>query len=406
METFLDNVDFSILDKRIAHLTKEQIENVMKIYYEGEKVSNILKKYEIKISTSQLYTLFPPKITGKECIHCKSIMVSPWQSKSWSSFMNENETYCIECGHTNSRYCNCVYCEEYRRNEMLAEQEKQKKLLEKKKATLAQVYDKSNWKLKLESDLTLEDKLYLAAILRSSLSENIMYVESLIEKKDLIAPTGEFEIEIIKTLTGREILVPHVLSDIDAFDIEYGEVEDDYHISYRIYKVRYRINIEPHDSDYSAMIKRLIYPDLSTEVGFKEFCYEKWKRIALDECLQYLLYQMNKVGYSFNPGDKTIRVFEQLLEHFSVSQIYGIIYRSVANSTQRYQAREITKIYAQNSVITSCENHGQRAIAQGWKLSHYSRIKDLPETYCSLVLFTSIMKIAELGFLEKPTQKF
>jgi hypothetical protein len=154
------------------------------------------------------------------------------------------------------------------------------------------------------------------------------------------------------------------------------------------------------------MVGRLLYPHINSEEYFKEFCFDMWKKVALHECLEYLLYQMDKVGYSFNPGDKTIRVFDHLLEHFSVSQIYGIIYRSVANSTQRYQAREITKIHAQNSVIASCESYGQRAIAQGWKLTNFSRIRDLPETYISLVLFTSIMKIAELGFSEKPTQNF
>lgn len=164
--------------------------------------------------------------------------------------------------------------------------------------------------------------------------------------------------------------------------------------------------IEPYDLDYDEMIKRLMYPSLDSNENYKEFCFDMWKKVALNECLQYLLYQMDKVGYSFNPGEKTIRVFEHLLEHFSVSQIYGIIYRAVANSTQRYQAGEITRIHAQNSVITSCESHGQRAIAQGWKLSHYSRIRDLPEAYISQVLYTSVMQIAELGFSEKPTINF
>lgn len=68
---------------------------------------------------------------------------------------------------------------------------------------------------------------------------------------------------------------------------------------------------------------------------------------------------------------RTYVFVSELLHYFSVSQIYGIIYYSVANSTQRYQSREITILHAQNSVITSCENYGQRALAQGWQLSHY-----------------------------------
>lgn len=405
MEILVENMDFSNLDKKVEHLSKEQIVDLMERYYGGEKVAKILEEYKIKISVSQLYSLFPPVITSEVCIHCESNMVKPWESKSWSSLINENKKYCSNCGHENSRYCSCNYCEEIKRQKILEEQEKQKKILEQKRSTLDSFYDESNWDLKPERELTLEDRLYLAVILRSSLSENTMYIEALEGNKNLLASTEDFEIELIKTLTGRKILVPHLLSDLNAFDIEY-EDDGNFQITYGIYKVRYRINIQPYDSDYDEMIKRLMYPDFSGEEQFKDFCYEMWKKISLNECLEYLLYQMKKVGYSFNPGDKTIRVFENLLEHFSVAQIYGIIYRAVANSTQRYQAGEMTKIHAQNSVISSCESHGQRALAQGWKLSNYSRIRDLPETYISLVLFTSIMQIAELGFSEKPTPNF
>lgn len=405
MEIKIEEMDFSNLDKRISHLTQEQIVNLMEKYYSGEKVSKILDEYKLKISVSQLYSLFPPVITNEVCIHCESNMVRPWSSKSWSSYVNESKKYCINCDHENTSYCRCNYCEEIKRQKILEEQEKQKKIMEQKRATLASFYDESNWDLKFENELTLEDRLYLAVILRSSLSENTMFIEPLQVNKSLLAPTETFEVELIKTLTGRKILVPHVLSDLNAFEIEYKD-SDDFQITYSIYKVRYRINVQPSDLDYDEMIKRLMYPNFSDEEGFREFCYIMWKKISLNECLEYLLFQMNNVGYSFNPGDKTIRVFENLLDHFSVAQIYGIIYRSIANSTKRYQAGEITKIHAQNSVISSCEIHGQRALAQGWKLSNYSRIRDLPETYISLVLFTSIMQIAELGFSEKPTQNF
>lgn len=54
---------------------------------------------------------------------------------------------------------------------------------------------------------------------------------------------------------------------------------------------------------------------------------------------------------------------------------------------KRYQSGEITLIHGQNSVISYCEGHGQRALAQGRKLSRYSRIKDLPETYQSSFIY-------------------
>ncbi len=83
----MENIDFSNLDKRIAHVKEEQIVELMQKYYEGEKVSKILDEYKIEISVSQLYSLFPPAITDEKCIHCESSMVKSWESKSSPSFI-------------------------------------------------------------------------------------------------------------------------------------------------------------------------------------------------------------------------------------------------------------------------------------------------------------------------------
>lgn len=166
----------------------------------------------------------------------------------------------------------------------------------------------------------------------------------------------------------------------------------------------YEVNIISKDEDYGALIKRLMYPD--PEMFDEDFCYEMWKKVALNESEEYLLYEMKKVGYNFTPREKTYRVLENLLDHFSTGQIYNIIYRAVANSTRRYQAKEITKIHAQNSVITSCELQGERAVVEKWNLVAYGRRRELPQSIISEVLFNSIMQISTLGFSEAPTKDF
>lgn len=78
----------------------------------------------------------------------------------------------------------------------------------------------------------------------------------------------------------------------------------------------------------------------------------------------------------------------------------------MANSARHYQAKEITKIYAQNSVITSCELQGERAVAENWTLKAYSRRINVLQSIISEVLFNSIMQISTLGFSEVPTKDF
>ena len=54
-------------------------------------------------------------------------------------------------------------------------------------------------------------------------------------------------------------------------------------------------------------------------------------------------------------------------------------------------------------VISSCEGQGERAIANNWNLTNYSRVKDLPQSQISKIFFDSILQISYLGFSEKPT---
>src|SRR5699024_2437147 len=197
-----------------------------------------------------------------------------------------------------------------------------------------------------------------------------MYIEPLKDAANILAPTKEFEVELIKTLTGKDLIIPHKISDINSFEIEFKDEErQSASVSHGIYEVCYRINIEPFDLDYDEMIKRLMYP--SPELFSNEFCYEMWNKISFYDSMQYLLYQMNEVGYSFNPGKKTYAVLEQLLESFSVAQVYNIIFRAVANSTTRYQFGKIRKFHAQNSFIASCDLQRHSAIADNWEMNEY-----------------------------------
>ncbi|MBS2773107.1 hypothetical protein PNH38_17420 [Anoxybacillus rupiensis] len=392
MELKIQMLDFSNVDRRIEHLDKEQIVELIKRYYAGESVNKLKEEYNVKINNSNFYTIFPKKILEENCPYCNVPFVQDWESKSSYSFMKKSP-YCPLCEHENHDKCRCKTCKKIR---------EEMKLLEeiRKREAISNTYYEGNYEKVPESNLSLEDKLYLSVLIRGGLEEGFDYIKPIMLFENKIAPTDDFANEIILTLTGRGIIMPHSNSNINAF------VDDDnFPRNYYIYKVNYRINVSPADDDYYGMIQRLMYPSQSEFEKDQTFCFEMWKKISLHECLEYLLYSMNKVGFEFKPGKKTITVFEHLLEHFSVAQIYSIIYRAIANSTKLYQEQKISKKHAANAVITSCESYGERAIAEGWSLTKYRRNYDLPETLISKVFFTSILKIAHLGFEEKPTDK-
>lgn len=402
MRISIESINFNNINKNLKHLSNEQILEVIKKYYSDEKIQDILDEYKISTTPSTLIKTFPTKFVDEKCEKCGCQLVVKFKSKS--SMYEKEKVNCLQCGHDkNKRFCNCRLCKAEHKVMFLEKEEQLKKALQEKIEKVQNALE-SNEVLKiLEDNLTLEDRLYMSALLRCSLSEDMSIINPLGKIDRILAPTEKFVQEIIKTLVARKIIKVSRESSLDAFDIRVDETGAE-GVTYRIYDAKYEINVISEDGDYGALIKRLMYPN--PEIFDEEFCYEMWKKVALKESEEYLLYEMRKVGYNFTPGEKTYRVLENLLDHFSIGQIYNIIYRAVANSTRRYQAKEITKIHAQNSVIASCELQGERAVAENWTLKAYSRRIDVPQSIISEVLFNSIMQISTLGFSEVPTKDF
>lgn len=390
MEIDIEKLDMDELNPKIKHLDKDSIIEMINKYYEGISVTQLKKEYDISITAAQFVNVFPKKITDIKCEYCDTSLVEKWKAKNSYSF-RDIKPYCPICFHENHGKCECGTCESSRKEALIREENRKNYLIKEH-------YSESNHEKELEKDLSLEDKLYLSVLIRGGLDENIGNIMPVSTLDRKLTPTGKFTIELIKTLTGRGLIVPHPNSSIEAF------VDDEtFPKTFYVDKVIYRINITSMDNNYHNMIQRLMYPSQEEFEGDKDFCFKMWKKIALNESIEYLLYSLDKVGFDFSPGEKTKKVFENLLEFYSVSQIYSIIYRAVANSTKLYQEKRMPKKRAANTVITFCESNGERAIAEGWKLAKYRRDYNLPETLISQVFFTSILKIAYIGFEETPT---
>lgn len=383
-----------ILDERIKHLTESEIETLMHRYYEGENVKKLTEEYGISINPSRLFSIFPPIISNdKICPNCGSPIGITRQSKSSHGFTKSYE-YCINCKHNNVVNCACEYCVEERKMHSISKEEQARKLMKDKRELIEQEYNvKKHEKVALEN-LSFLQKVYLGALLRLALSEDMSRISPLNNFQREISPTSNFTKEIMVELIHNRIILVDPQSPIDAFvdspkDSEFPKV-------YYLYNVGYVLNLIS-DNDSYAIMDEMINPKEIDE-KFNEGALLLWKKIALEECLEYLNYQMEKVRFNYNAGDKTISVIRDLLDHFSVSQIYGIIYKSIANATKWYQEANVTKKQAANSVIGNCQRYGERAIIGKWDLTKYSRIAECPQSMVSEFFHNRVIGIGDLGF--------
>jgi hypothetical protein len=382
------------LDERLAHLSQSEINALINRYYANEKAKLLVEEYKINVNPSKLYTIFPPIICeDKVCPCCGNYMLIKRTSKSSYSY-GINTAYCINCRHEDSSFCHCTYCEDKRKILKLKKQEEEKKLIQVKKEKIYNTYNIENWKMFDYDSLSFRQKVYLGALLRLALSEDMKTIMSLQYIEQKLAPTMEYTKEVLRNLTASNIIVVNPDSSIDAF-VESPE-EAEFPNVYYISKVSYVLNVN-FGANEEDKIREVIYPSEIKDED-KEEALKLWKEIALEECLEYLHFQMNKVKFDFSVGEKTISVFKDLLEYFSVSQIYGIIYRGVANATKYYQESNISKKQAANSVIGNCQRYAERALLERWELNKYHRAYELPQSMVSEIFFNRITKIGSLGF--------
>lgn len=383
------------LDSRIDHLSEKDINELMVRYYNDENVDELLKTYKININNSRLYTLFPPMILeNQSCSKCGSVLIKKRKSKSSNS--TKEEIYCSKCEHINKVGCSCNFCSEERVNlekNRLAETE----LLNKKKKEIIEDILKINRETIIDIDgLTLKDRVYLGALLRTSLSEDTKNIKSMYNIEFKLSPSINYNLKILRHLTDKKIINVSPESNL-----EYVEINEDKSITYNLLGVDYNINLDIY-SDYSLNILNLMNPK---NIEFdKHESLELWREIALEEVLEIFNYEMKKTKFNFNPGEKTIIVFNELLNNYSVGQIYNIIWRQIANVTKWYQEGKITKIHAANSVIGRCQTSGERAINEKWDIKNYGRTNKCKQSMISEILFDGVLGIGKLGFEMVPEE--
>ena len=365
------------IHEKLAHLTLEQINELIERYYGEEKVKNLIEEYQIDESASKLCGLFPMKELEDEfCRYCQIPLYAEWNSKTEAKTFGKRykNKHCLKCGHRAEWRCNCIKCQE-------AEAEEGRR----KKERIYANYKRDNIKFKNIEELSTIDKIYLGGLLQCALSEDMTIIEPINTKNVRLAPTGKLCQQILEELLEKQIITVDIESSADAFDWK-GEYFDKN-------AVYYRVNVQ--ESELEESIRAIFLGEYEIE---PEECLKIWKELALHEVIEYLLISMRRVGFSFNAGERTIQVFSKCLETFSVSQIYQIIYGRIAGATKYFQEGNVSRRHAANSVITKCEDYYNRAAMEQWKLKSYHRDKECPESAMSRYLFGKIIKLDRIGF--------
>lgn len=134
-----------------------------------------------------------------------------------------------------------------------------------------------------------------------------------------------------------------------------------------------------------------------------ETLFNIWIEIAIEECKENLTYNMDAVGFNYTIGEKTEMLFKDLLNNFSLGQIFYMNYKGANDSLRFHTEKDVTRQHASNTVVGNIRRYAERVIANGWDVTSYNRPYETPQTAISEIFFNRYLKLEQRGFYEKPS---
>ncbi|MFJ4605611.1 hypothetical protein [Pseudomonas atacamensis] len=388
--------------EEIRHLSDEQIEEIYKRYLEGEKTAVLMAEFKIPATVRSLLKVLPPVISADlSCPYCKLPM---WVRRhARGTPLSLRSTFkCVSCEHqqslpgTNTRHmtCSCTECFKVRQQQLAARAARDRLELEARYGARCPAVPYAN--------LGFVQKLTLLALLDDGYGATVEWIAPLNapSREELLALTFEAREELLKGLHEAGVLAVSTDSDINAFDRSEG-------CSIREYSaVRWLPNITLDGAARSTRenLYLVLYQELSGSVkaAWKSEIYSLVFSLAREEAIQYIRVLAHEVDFAFTAEARAEEVVGQLLQDFSVSQVYYFARLAVRNAAHFYATGNSKgRSHASNTIPRNMLSTAQDALARQWRKNGY-RDARVPQTALQRLLFGVVLKDSGAGFSKSP----
>ena len=375
---------------KLDHLSQEEKKELQEQYYSNGRASALIEKYRIHISATNLYKCFPPVSSKEKCPYCKFPLGYLPTSRNSTVIGGQ---VCLLCDHfLNDEKCGCNGCRESKQ-----QINRIKELSERfKNEAISEHITKTKKQPDKISELTLRDRLYLAALVKDCLTNDLRILKPFSKCPHIhLAPTTKYAKKIYTHLMEKGIIHPSDRGH-NTFTLE------DDTLVYDLFEIYYDLNISHEDITWSMLIKTLLNP-LILQTQEIEDGYELWTEVVLYESIEYLRVQLEKCGLTYQSleiiNDKTLLELSIITENFSTTQMFRIIW-AVANSAAAYK-QKYKKNLSVEAITDNLVKYANKAIDRQWEMEGYARAYNTPQTTISSILFNQVLAIKEKGFLTK-----
>ena len=380
------------LHEKLAHLTPEQVDDLIRRYYGIETLASLIEAFNIDAKPAGLVQLFPP-VVHKDllCPYCPDKNLISKRPAKTSARRRPETPHCPGCGHRHAEECRCKRC--------TAEADAARVESEKKKRRIIEATYTREHAVPPPEDFTLQDAVFLTTIAPHAEEDDLACLKPYDEYNKTLAPLPECQHDIITHLYDRDLIAISPGSDVDAFEFDEAVTEIKFHNPAWV-RWAFLPGLEVEDKrGYLNRLKTLVsggdWPD-----GWSRDVPALWHSIVKNECLEYFVYLLAQRGCKQDSLDqKTQALFDRLLLDFSPSRIFNLCWKGVTKTTDDFARKDIPYYYKKNAMfLRAVQRKADQAKAAGWNLGHFERHYHCPQTDVSVTFFNDFLKLGNSAF--------
>lgn len=356
------------------HLTESETIDILTNVYRGLKTRDeVIEKHNLSIiKKDSFYKQLPPPNITEECKYCLTTCTTVWKSaprsKNYTPEPDYKKVKCPECHHKmNDDHCTCSSCEQERQIVIANENLEKTRLIHEKLEAIPDLIEG-----------TLLQTIILGALFQHSTDEEMGYISPIYDSVDRFSPEYGTSAALGYLREVYEFLCP--VRPLKSILIENGQL--------CWYPIECVFKTRPENEIYIKHALDTPQDDTDKSV-YHFYVLDLCKRLMIDECVAYMEIRKAEYGFSMEHGDKTRAIFEDLLNKYTVLQVFSLIWRGCRDCNNFYTTSRMTKACAAKACITFTKKACDISEEKGWEINPYKRTtKNNESTLCNYVMRT------------------
>lgn len=167
----------------------------------------------------------------------------------------------------------------------------------------------------------------------------------------------------------------------------------------------FKINV--HNQFGNCATEEEVIRFLKQNVSFENISFQLIKGILVDECMGYFLELFSREGYVSEQIFKDLKILRkleetmiELIENFSVAQIYHIIWKYSKRAMDEINQGSIEVINGIYKAAEECRQYGEQVIIRGWYVAPYNPDPNTVRSSICKVCFDEVLEVGNRWFFE------